>query len=124
MYTSLKLASTLGKNDHLLIFTKGKNDFDKQFFSAAEIRYISEKLKQNKKQVCINQLNRFIFIQVADVSKNKDTYHHLEEFRKAGAKWTQSQKGVYLTDHSFFEESGGIFQPSPHYEQMFKKNGK
>ena len=104
MYTSLKLATTLGKNDHLLIFTKGKNDFDKQFFSAAEIRYISEKLKQNKKQVCINQLNRFIFIQVADVSKNKDTYHHLEEYRKAGAKWiakanTEGAKKIIIIDN-------------------------
>jgi enolase-like protein len=43
------------------------------------------------------------------------TYHP-----KAGAKWTQTQKGVYLTDKSFYEESGGIFEPSPHYEEMFK----
>ena len=42
------------------------------------------------------------------------TYHP-----KAGAKWTQAQKGIYLTDKSFYEESGGIFQPSLHYEQMF-----
>lgn len=47
------------------------------------------------------------------------TYHPM-----AGAKWTQSEKGVYLTDKSFYEESGGIFQPSAHYEQMFKKDGK
>ena len=47
------------------------------------------------------------------------TYHP-----KAGAKWTQTQKGVYLTDQSFYEESGGIFQPSAHYEQMFKNAGK
>ena len=43
---------------------------------------------------------------------------------QAGAKWTQTQKGVYLTDKSFYEDSGGIFQPSVHYEQMFKKDGK
>jgi L-alanine-DL-glutamate epimerase-like enolase superfamily enzyme len=47
------------------------------------------------------------------------TYHP-----KAGAKWTQTEKGVYLTDKSFYEESGGIFQPSAHYEQMFRKDGK
>ncbi len=44
------------------------------------------------------------------------TYHP-----KAGAKWTQSRNGVYLTDKSFYDESGGIFQPSAHYEQMFKE---
>jgi L-alanine-DL-glutamate epimerase-like enolase superfamily enzyme len=47
------------------------------------------------------------------------TYHP-----KAGAKWTQSEKGVYLTDKSFYEESGGIFQPSAHYEQMFRNEAK
>jgi L-alanine-DL-glutamate epimerase-like enolase superfamily enzyme len=47
------------------------------------------------------------------------TYHP-----KAGAKWTQSEKGVYITDKSFYEESGGIFQPSAHYEQMFESPGK
>jgi L-alanine-DL-glutamate epimerase-like enolase superfamily enzyme len=47
------------------------------------------------------------------------TYHP-----KAGASWTQTRKGVYLTDKSFYEESGGILQPSPHYEDMFNKAGK
>lgn len=49
--------------------------------------------------------------------KNWDTlmsYHP-----KAGAKWTQTQHGVYHTDPSFYRESGGIFQPSAHYEEMF-----
>jgi L-alanine-DL-glutamate epimerase-like enolase superfamily enzyme len=38
---------------------------------------------------------------------------------RANATWTQTQKGVYVTDKSFYDESGGIFYPSPHYEQMF-----
>ena len=43
------------------------------------------------------------------------TYHP-----RSGATWTQTRNGVYLTDKSFYDESGGIFQPSAHYEQMFK----
>jgi L-alanine-DL-glutamate epimerase-like enolase superfamily enzyme len=39
---------------------------------------------------------------------------------KAGATWTQTQKGVYLTDKSFYDQSGGIFEPSAHYVEMFK----
>jgi hypothetical protein len=39
---------------------------------------------------------------------------------RAEGTWTQTQKGVYITDKSFYEESGGILQPSPHYEEMFK----
>jgi L-alanine-DL-glutamate epimerase-like enolase superfamily enzyme len=44
------------------------------------------------------------------------TYHP-----RAGANWTQTHNGVYITDKTFYDESGGIFQPSAHYEQMFKK---
>ncbi len=49
--------------------------------------------------------------------KNWDTmmtYHP-----RAGATWTQTRDGVYLTDKSFYDESGGIFQPSAHYQEMF-----
>ncbi|GAB4020344.1 enolase C-terminal domain-like protein [Spirosoma koreense] len=38
---------------------------------------------------------------------------------RAGASWTQTQRGVYPTDQSFYAESGGIFLPSPHYDQLF-----
>ncbi|MBC7891506.1 MAG: mandelate racemase/muconate lactonizing enzyme family protein [Sphingobacteriaceae bacterium] len=41
------------------------------------------------------------------------TYHP-----KAGAIWTQTRKGVYETDDSFFRESGGIFEPSAHYSGL------
>ena len=44
------------------------------------------------------------------------TYHP-----RAGATWTQTRDGVYITDKSFYNESGGIFQPSLHYEEMFRK---
>lgn len=41
---------------------------------------------------------------------------------KAGASWTQPQKGVYPTDQSFYEQSGGILAPSAHYEQLFSNS--
>ncbi len=40
---------------------------------------------------------------------------------RAKATWTQAKHGVFLTDQSFYDESGGIYQPSPHYEQMFSQ---
>ena len=40
---------------------------------------------------------------------------------EAGAPWTQTRQGVYQTGAAFFEKSGGIFQASAHYEQLFKK---
>lgn len=50
-------------------------------------------------------------------------YRHWEGMRSyhpaKDEVWTKTQKGVYHTDKSFFEKSGGIFMPSPHYEKMF-----
>jgi L-alanine-DL-glutamate epimerase-like enolase superfamily enzyme len=38
----------------------------------------------------------------------------------AGDTWTNTKRGVYVTDESFYRESGGIFKASPHYEEMFR----
>lgn len=38
---------------------------------------------------------------------------------KAGANWTQTNKGIYLTDKTFFEQSGGILESSQHYLDLF-----
>ncbi len=37
----------------------------------------------------------------------------------AGAPWTRTVKGVFHLDKDFYDRSGGIFLPSPHYQQMF-----
>jgi len=34
--------------------------------------------------------------------------------------WSKTQKGVFNLDKDFYEKSGGIFAPLPHYEAMFK----
>lgn len=50
--------------------------------------------------------------------KNWDTmmtYHP-----RSNASWIHTQKGVYITDKTFYQQSGGIFDPSPHYEKMFR----
>ena len=39
----------------------------------------------------------------------------------AGASWTQVKNGVFELDNDFYKRSGGIFEPSVHYEEMFKK---
>ncbi len=42
------------------------------------------------------------------------TYHP-----RSNASWIKTKTGVYVTDKSFYAESGGIFHPSEHYEKMF-----
>ncbi|MNY12009.1 o-succinylbenzoate synthase [compost metagenome] len=48
--------------------------------------------------------------------KNMLNYHPY-----AGASWTKAEKGVFELNDDFYKNSGGIFAPSDHYEQMFKK---
>ena len=54
MFTSLKLVSTAGKDDHLLLFVNDKAKFDSPFLAPAEKQYVAERLKENKTQVVIN----------------------------------------------------------------------
>lgn len=37
----------------------------------------------------------------------------------ANGSWVKTKEGVYPTDKSFYEKSGGILAPSPHYESVF-----
>ena len=47
------------------------------------------------------------------------SYHPVQN-----ASWTETVDGVYPTGEDFFEQSGGIFMQSPHYEKMFEANLK
>jgi L-alanine-DL-glutamate epimerase-like enolase superfamily enzyme len=38
----------------------------------------------------------------------------------AGASWTETKNGVFHLDDDYYQKSGGIFAPSPHYEEIFK----
>jgi len=43
------------------------------------------------------------------------TYHP-----SSGAPWAKTVKGVFNLDKDYYDRSGGIFEPSPHYEEWFK----
>jgi L-alanine-DL-glutamate epimerase-like enolase superfamily enzyme len=38
----------------------------------------------------------------------------------AGASWTKVKNGIFELDKDFYDRSGGIFEPSPHYTAMFQ----
>jgi len=38
-----------------------------------------------------------------------------------GASWTVPANGVFRLDDDFYARSGGIFLPSPHYEEMLHR---
>jgi L-alanine-DL-glutamate epimerase-like enolase superfamily enzyme len=44
------------------------------------------------------------------------TYHPA-----AGAAWTKADRGVFHLGADFYARSGGVFEPSPHYEALFRR---
>ena len=38
----------------------------------------------------------------------------------AGASWSKTVDGVFNLDDDYYQKSGGILAPSPHYEEMFR----
>jgi len=38
----------------------------------------------------------------------------------SGAPWAKTVQGVFNLDKDYYDRSGGIFEPSPHYEEWFK----
>ncbi len=77
--------SNAGANDdiHLIILTNNAQRFNEKAFSADELRYIKQELKDDKKTVAVNQYKRMVFVCVAG-NKKKPVYQQKEEFRKAG----------------------------------------
>lgn len=51
--------------------------------------------------------------------KNMTAWHPL-----AGASWTQPRDGVFELNEDYYRQSGGIFLPSAHYEEMFLRRLK
>ena len=48
--------------------------------------------------------------------KTMESYHPRKD-----ASWIKADKGLYRLDNEFYRTGGGIFDPAPHYEEMFLK---
>lgn len=54
---------------------------------------------------------------------NYKNWENMVKYHPAsGAPWMQVKDGVFELDKDFYSRSGGIFQPSAHYEDMFRKS--
>jgi leucyl aminopeptidase len=85
MITSVKLMSTPGKVDHLLLIINDKENFKSTFLTPEEQLFVRDKLKEKKTQIVINQYKRMIYIQLLTPVAN-DSSKSLENCRKAGAQ--------------------------------------
>jgi L-alanine-DL-glutamate epimerase-like enolase superfamily enzyme len=55
--------------------------------------------------------------------QNYRDWERMKSYHPAdGAGWIDVGEGLFQTSNLFYERSGGIFEPSPHYEEMFFAN--
>jgi hypothetical protein len=51
----------------------------------------------------------------------KNWQNMLHYHPSAGASWTKAQNGVFELNDDYYAQSGGIFGPLPHYQELFKR---
>ncbi len=103
MITSVKLMSTPGKVDHLLLVVNDKETFKSTFLTPEEQLFVRDKLKEKKSQIVINQYKRMIYIQLLTPVANNSS-KSLENCRKAGAQLAArfnaaGHSSVTIVDH-------------------------
>ncbi|MDO9186093.1 MAG: leucyl aminopeptidase [Bacteroidia bacterium] len=80
--TTISKKSTVSNTESIILLCEKNSSFNNYGLSKAEIDFIKiEITKKEKFFVCINQLNRYVFIQVIDVKKEK--HLTLESLRRA-----------------------------------------
>jgi L-alanine-DL-glutamate epimerase-like enolase superfamily enzyme len=55
--------------------------------------------------------------------QNYENWNKMQDyFPQSRASWVNVREGFYHTNEEYFKNGGGIFDPIPHYEAMFKYN--
>ncbi|MBL7110343.1 MAG: leucyl aminopeptidase [Bacteroidales bacterium] len=82
---NIRPVTKITSNQHLILIGKDDTSFGDYITSSHEIKFLANSLKQKKKQVAINQYNRWVFIQLIDNPDKTDDIV-IEDLRKAGDK--------------------------------------
>ena len=106
MNTALEKVSAVGKDDHVILFSRDAKTFEKSLFSTQELEFITNELKAEKKMVVVNQYNRFVLLQVLK-NDNKERYHYLETCRKAGAQLCSRVNSMKLKEVIIVDQKTG-----------------
>jgi leucyl aminopeptidase len=82
--TSLQKTAAISTNDNLILLCKKNAKFTASGLSVSEIEFVQNEITvHDKKLIVINQLKRFVFVQILE--DKKETHLVLESCRKAGA---------------------------------------
>ncbi len=80
--TTISKKSAISNTESIFLLCEKNSAFNNYGLSKAEIDFIKNEISKNEKFfICINQLHRFVFIQVIDTKK--EHYQTLESLRKA-----------------------------------------
>jgi leucyl aminopeptidase len=80
--TSISKKSVINNGDNLVILCNKNSNLSNYGLSKAELDFIKNEItKKDKKQICINQFQRLVIVQLIDVQK--ENYQTLEKLRKA-----------------------------------------
>lgn len=83
-------STSLKNNDNLILIGYRNSDFSAFLQSEEEESYLKNKIKDDKKQIIINQYKRVLFINVVDSKLNKDSNKLAETLRRDATKFGSS----------------------------------
>jgi len=81
----IKPVTKIAPNQNLILIGKDDTSFGDYITDKQEINFLAESMKQKKKQIAINQYNRWVFIQLIE-NPDKEDDIIIENLRKAGDK--------------------------------------
>jgi len=81
----IKPVTKIAPNQNLILIGKDDTSFGDYITNKQEIKFLADSLKQKKKQIAINQYNRWIFVQLIE-NEDKTDDIVIENLRKAGDK--------------------------------------
>ncbi|MCK4923078.1 MAG: peptidase M17, partial [Bacteroidales bacterium] len=108
--------STLNKNDNLILIGIKKTDFSSYLKSDEEKRYLKEEIKDDKKQILINQYNRLIFINIVDDDLKSNKGKLLETLRRDASKYLTG-----LNNHNISEIKVLLLDGEPNWLLAFSE---
>jgi leucyl aminopeptidase len=84
MNIQLSKATSFSNSNNVVFFTSNSNKFDQSLLSADEIAFVKKEFLNKKKCAAVNQLSRFVFVQLIEKANKKP--HDVKEFcRRQGA---------------------------------------
>jgi len=99
----------LAKNDNLILIGLKNSDYSAYLKSDEENKYLKKKIKEDKKQILINQYNRLVYINIIDNKILKDKDKLKETLRRDASKFSSGLNGHKIAEVKILQLEGEAF---------------